>query len=289
MSLLQTLDRPIAYQRCLVPIAGVTGAVLLSQAIYWQGRVAEDGWFYKTRDEWFEETGLTRYEQEGARKKLKEVGILEERLGGQPARLFYRVNTQVLASWLKTHQLVGGKPTNKMVENQPTHITETTSENTTESKKVAHTIEEDALWPEYCHAMAEWNQAYGTRYKTNEAVYSNYINWSKTYDIVDIICAIKMIRHEPYWSDKMTPTILFRQRTPSGEPCDRIGDMINLRNFDVSTSPTLSDYAMLRKWFDEGKKPGNLKDVVIPLKSWGFTKELEEAVKILKGAQNADK
>ena len=58
MSIARLLDRPIAYHRCLVTLTGsVTGAVMLSQAIYWQNRCNGD--FYKTQAEWEEETGLT--------------------------------------------------------------------------------------------------------------------------------------------------------------------------------------------------------------------------------------
>lgn len=125
------LDRPIAYHRVLVSFAGVTGAVLLSQAIYWSKRLSGDrgGWFFKTRDEWTEETGLSRYEQEGARKALKSLGILEEKLEGIPAHLWFKVNFEVLQTCLlDIHQQGGGKPANWVGENQPTIYTETTTE-----------------------------------------------------------------------------------------------------------------------------------------------------------------
>ncbi|MCI0653669.1 MAG: hypothetical protein L0Y39_04225, partial [Methylococcaceae bacterium] len=58
------LDRPIAFHRSFVQLTGsVTAALVLSQAVYWQRRVSEDhdGWWYKTRSQWIEETGLSRY------------------------------------------------------------------------------------------------------------------------------------------------------------------------------------------------------------------------------------
>ncbi|WP_202913975.1 hypothetical protein [Serratia sp. 3ACOL1] len=160
--LMQLLDRPIAFQPSFVAIgAGVTGAVLLSQLVYWQNRM--DGWFYKTQAELTTETGLTRYEQEGARKKLIAAGVLEEKLRGVPAKLFFRVNEIALETLLiqhaenqqssmrKTRKLGCGKPADKNAENpqaslqetseqvrgNPASIptgdyTETTAENTTE-------------------------------------------------------------------------------------------------------------------------------------------------------------
>ena len=141
----QFLDRPIAYHRSFVTLgAGITGAVMLSQAVYWSSRTDDKaGWFYKTQHEWEDETGLTRYEQEGARKKLKAIGILEEIKRGVPCKTYYRVNFSVLdkslikfaenqqTRLLKTNEQAGGKPTNKPAENQQS-ITETTTETTTE-------------------------------------------------------------------------------------------------------------------------------------------------------------
>jgi hypothetical protein len=92
------LNRPIAYHRIFREISGSTvAAVLLSQAWYWKDRCSEqDGWFYKTGEQWRQETGLSRKEQETARKKLRYAGFLEERKEGIPARLFYRVNVQMV-------------------------------------------------------------------------------------------------------------------------------------------------------------------------------------------------
>ena len=101
--LMKILDRPIAFQRCFVTISGsVTAAVMLSQAVYWTQRTAKDsgGWFYKTQQEWEMETGLSRSEQETARKKLKAIGVIEEKKEGIPCKLFFRVNSKALYSSL---------------------------------------------------------------------------------------------------------------------------------------------------------------------------------------------
>lgn len=89
------LGRPIAYHRVFVQFAGVTGAVMLSQAIYWSEKTNDrDGWFWKTIEEWEEETGLTRREQETARRRLG--GVMKCELRGIPARLFFRVDFEAL-------------------------------------------------------------------------------------------------------------------------------------------------------------------------------------------------
>lgn len=59
MNILPLLDRPIAFQRSFIRLEmGVTAALFLSQLTYWTNRTTDDGWVYKTRDEWEEETGF---------------------------------------------------------------------------------------------------------------------------------------------------------------------------------------------------------------------------------------
>jgi len=91
----ELMKRPVAYHRMFVTITGsVKAALLLSQAMYWQGRVPaeREGWWWKTASEWNEEIGLSRRELETARKKLRELGILEDRQEMLPSRVWYRVN-----------------------------------------------------------------------------------------------------------------------------------------------------------------------------------------------------
>ena len=54
-----------------------------------------------TQIEWERETGLTRSEQETARRKLRDLGYLEERRRGLPAKLYYRVNMQKIIDDLR--------------------------------------------------------------------------------------------------------------------------------------------------------------------------------------------
>lgn len=100
MKLQELLDRPIAFQRAFVGLGiGITGALMLSQAVYWSTRTDDaDGWFYKTMEEWEAETGMTRSEQESARKKLVKVGVLEEMKKGVPCRLYYRVSLDAIVA-----------------------------------------------------------------------------------------------------------------------------------------------------------------------------------------------
>ena len=101
----ELLDRPIAYHRILARIAGsVSGGVFLSQALYWSKRTTlPDSWFYKTADEWFDETFLTRREQETVRKRLTAIKVLDEQKRGVPAKLYFRVNLEELERHILRH------------------------------------------------------------------------------------------------------------------------------------------------------------------------------------------
>lgn len=97
------LDRPIAFHRAFVKLTGsVTAALMLSQAMYWSKRTKSDGegWFYKTGAQWEEETGLTRREQEFARKTLRSFSFWKEKLRGVPAQMYYRIDITALSNEL---------------------------------------------------------------------------------------------------------------------------------------------------------------------------------------------
>ncbi|BDA54113.1 replication protein RepO [Raoultella ornithinolytica] len=137
MNILPLLDRPIAFQRSFIRLdIGVTAALFLSQMTYWTNRSDDDGWVYKTQEEWEEETGLSRYEQEGARKKLRSLGVLLEKRKGVPARLFYKVDNNALYQALVAANKDAEKPhtgvrkTTRQVSGKPANIhTENTTEN----------------------------------------------------------------------------------------------------------------------------------------------------------------
>lgn len=100
--MLNLLDRPIAFNRTFVDLGlGITGALMLSQCVYWSTRTKDgEGWFYKTQAEWTEETGMTRREQETARKKLVNKGYIEEVRRGVPCKTYYRLDREALEAAL---------------------------------------------------------------------------------------------------------------------------------------------------------------------------------------------
>lgn len=154
-------DQPIAYHPILArALNSVTAALFLSQLLYWTPRAHDpEGWVRKEQWEIQDETGLTRREQETARKVLKAAGILDETRRGVPGKMHFRVDMEQLVTLLSgasaspkhssgeepAHN--GGKRHSTMAESaivqrpkaplynggKRQRITETTTETTTES------------------------------------------------------------------------------------------------------------------------------------------------------------
>lgn len=95
-------EKPIAFNKHYVFLGcGINGAVMLSQLVYWADKSKDpNGWIYKTGKEWTEETGLTRREQDTARKNLRELGFIDEHKHGVPCKVHFKVNQSNLYSAL---------------------------------------------------------------------------------------------------------------------------------------------------------------------------------------------
>ena len=159
---LSEIGYPVSYySRVARVVGGLRPGMFLCQILYWTGGKDgkrrghdPDGWVYKSRSEIREETSMTRDEQETARRKLRALGILEEKKAPHPHTfrevLYFRVDMGKLhevyeAFWAEQDEEAelsfcrqetslpgGGKPTTKAAENLPP-TTETTTESTTET------------------------------------------------------------------------------------------------------------------------------------------------------------
>lgn len=106
-----TLSHLLAKERIIrfnVNLALITGdakaTLFMSQLLYWTQHgsdvIQNGGWIFKTREQWEEETGLSRCEQERARDVLLQMAIMEEARVGSPARNCYRINPAALGKYL---------------------------------------------------------------------------------------------------------------------------------------------------------------------------------------------
>lgn len=147
MALIDLLSPPIAYHRVFRAITGNTvAAIMLSQALYWQrivdkGKGGKEGWWYKSGAEWEKEIGLSRSEQDTARKVLASSGLLETSRRGVPATTWYHLNLEALDKKVQEYQQNAGAPQTGNSRNQVcrcpagkfTGVRQTISKNTSET------------------------------------------------------------------------------------------------------------------------------------------------------------
>ena len=131
------LKRPVAFHRIFKKITkNSSSAIFLSQACYWSNNrtaINRGGWFIKSSLEWEEETGLTRNEQDTARRICKDLGVIDEALRrwNKHATLHFKLNKTRLfelieqsASLRKTSKLIDcGKPANYIDCGKPANYT----------------------------------------------------------------------------------------------------------------------------------------------------------------------
>lgn len=103
-ALSQLLGPSVAYHRILVEVTdGVHAALMLSRALH-LARHERPGisgaWIVRTSHQWTDDLGITRREQETARRLLAGLGLWEERLVGIPRRTASRVRIDVLLGLL---------------------------------------------------------------------------------------------------------------------------------------------------------------------------------------------
>ncbi len=143
----------VTYHPRLNRITGsATATIFLSSLMAWEGSQRDpEGWIYKTREQMTDDTGLTRTEQDTARRHLAERGFIEQKRKGVPATMHYRLNLAAIndawdaanksagnpqSSLQESCKLNGGDAANKSAGILQT-ISEDTQEETTEDTQIA--------------------------------------------------------------------------------------------------------------------------------------------------------
>lgn len=102
--LTQLLGPSLAYHRSLAEIAGgIHAGLMLSRALHLtrqQLKRRMEAWISNSAARWSEEIGLTRREQETARRSLTGIGVWEETLKGIPPSMVARIRLDCLLSLL---------------------------------------------------------------------------------------------------------------------------------------------------------------------------------------------
>jgi len=90
----ELLKRPVAVHPTIIKAFGsVNLGIMWSQLYYWSDKTRnKEGWIHKTMKEMYNETGLSRREQETARRIGTKLGVIETKRMGNPCTVNFRVN-----------------------------------------------------------------------------------------------------------------------------------------------------------------------------------------------------
>lgn len=178
------LDRPIAFHRCFVTLTGsVNAALMLSQAVYWQKRNKDGGWWFQTQGKWEDETGLSRREQDTARRDLRKSPFWNEELRGLPGKMHYSVDLEMLMDSLQQIQPQqtslaesakqdGAIPPNSIGAKRPT--------SNKEKRLKEETNEETTQPPARVNFVARWCEAFEKQFGFKYEVYGSDLGVIKT-------------------------------------------------------------------------------------------------------------
>ena len=139
-------DRPVAYHPMLAKRLGsVKAALFLSQLLYWHGKGRHGDWTWKTFADFYDETGLSRKEQDTARALLRKKGLLDEKRAGPKGVRHFRVNLDALACLLERdiQDSVCPKGANRIVQKGQTQLSKRDKHSSEITSEITPEITED--------------------------------------------------------------------------------------------------------------------------------------------------
>jgi hypothetical protein len=150
-------NRVVGYSPDLARIVGgATIGLFLNQLLFLSDKGANpDGWVYKSEQEMGKETGLTKREQQTARRKLLALGVIAIMRGGWKNTYHFKV------IWEKLYQVIAGI---KRPQNAPTEKSESVQNVATEPVQNVPT------------QPPQWQQNVSTTWKQNVAAHNRENN-----------------------------------------------------------------------------------------------------------------
>jgi len=149
-------NRVVGYSPDLARIVGgATIGLYLSQLLFLSDKGNNpDGWVYKSEAEMGKETGLSKREQQTARRKLLSLGVIAIMRGGWKNTYHFKV------IWEKLYQVIAGA---QQAQNVATEKSEPVQNVPTEPVQTVPT--QPPEWQQ--NVSAQWKQNAGTQYREN--------------------------------------------------------------------------------------------------------------------------
>jgi hypothetical protein len=171
-------NRTVGYSPDLArAVGGVTIGLFLSQLLFLSDKGANpEGWVYKSEAEMGRETGLTKREQQTARRKLLSLGVIAiERRG-------FRFSYHFKVIWERLYQVI------EKFQRGQTVATEPKQQQNVPTEPVQNVSTQPAQWQQ--NVSTKWKQNVGTLYRDNntenketeKTTRENQTIWNKTID-----------------------------------------------------------------------------------------------------------
>jgi hypothetical protein len=136
-------------------VGGATTGLFLSQLLFLSDKGHNpEGWVYKSEAEMGQETGLTKREQQTARRKLLALGVIAIMRGGWKNTYHFKI------LWEKLYQVIAGIKRPQTVATEKTERQQTVP---TEPEQNVST--EPAQWQQ--NVSTKWKQTAATQYREN--------------------------------------------------------------------------------------------------------------------------
>jgi phage gpG-like protein len=149
-------NRVVGYSPDLARIVGgATIGLFLSQLLFLSDKGANpEGWVYKSEQEMGKETGLTKREQQTARRKLLALGVIAIMRGGWKNTYHFKV------VWEKLYQVIAGM---QRLQNDATENSE--QQQTVPTEPVQNVSTQPAQWQQ--NVSTKWKQTVATHNREN--------------------------------------------------------------------------------------------------------------------------
>jgi hypothetical protein len=147
-------NRVVGYSPDLARIVGgATIGLFLSQLLFLSDKGANpEGWVYKSEAEMGKETGLTKREQQTARRKLLSLGVIAIMRGGWKNTYHFKV------IWEKLSQVIAGVQQTQTVSTQKVEPTQNVP-----TEPVQNVATQPAQWQQ--NVSTKWKQTVATQYR----------------------------------------------------------------------------------------------------------------------------
>ena len=204
----------IIVNKDLIKILGLNESVILgelcSEYTYWENtnQLMDDGYFYSTRENIENNTGINAHYQRIAMKNLEQKGIISLKKMGIPCKIYYKINEEAVVEYLKMAKLpvvheMNDKENISCNTSDSSGSQQEVDEVNGNNNNINNKINNNK---EHTHAPSpvEEKNEYGTQVRMTEKEYKDLINTygeGMTKQLIEQLSIYKQAKGKNYESD----------------------------------------------------------------------------------------